>query len=228
MSRGKEDLSVQDWLFDIRSRTFLLLALSFLVLVYIAVAKIVVTSDNGFENYLKSLSGNGPVDLSMQIFSELGWVLYPILISIILFIKRKTRRLGLILLLSLLVGSMASAYMRCYTGYEKPDLQFSGVHLSITPGADIGVPCKIDGTFPAGSTVRATIFAFITGYALSRRFPRGHYLIWLYPVLISMSRLYLLQEYPTTILAGAIFGLLVADTVSKKLKIEVIFDQSKT
>jgi len=228
MSRGKEDLSVQDWLFDIRSRTFLLLALSFLVLVYIAVAKIVVTSDNGFENYLKSLSGNGPVDLSMQIFSELGWVLYPILISIILFIKRKTRRLGLILLLSLLVGSMASAYMRCYTGYEKPDLQFSGVHLSITPGADIGVPCKIGGTFPAGSTVRATIFAFITGYALSRRFPRGHYLIWLYPGLISMSRLYLLQEYPTTILAGAIFGLLVADTVSKKLKIEVIFDQSKT
>src|SRR2546428_291577 len=149
-------------------------------------------------------------------------------ISIILFIKRKTRRLGMILLLSLLVGSMASAYMRCYTGYEKPDLQFSGVHLYITPGADIGVPCKIDGTFPAGSTVRATIFAFITGYALSRRFPRGHYLIWLYPVLISMSRLYLLQEYPTTILAGAIFGLLVADTVSKKLKIEVIFDQSKT
>jgi undecaprenyl-diphosphatase len=222
-----EDFSVQNWLFDIRSRTFFLFVLSFLVLVYVAVAKIVFTSDTSFENYLKTLSGNVTVDLTMQVFSELGWILYPILISIILFIIRKTRRLGLILLLSLLVGSMAAAYMRCYTGYEKPDLQFLGVHLAITSGADIGVPCKIEGTFPAGHTVRTTTFAFIIGYALSRRFPRGCYLIWLYPVLVSISRLYLLQEYPTTIIAGVIFGVLVANTVSKKLKIDVIFDRSK-
>ncbi len=219
---------MQDWLFDIRSRTFFLLLLSFLILVCIAVTKIVITSDHNFENYMQTISGNASIDLSMQIFSELGWVLYPIFIGIILFINRKTRRLGLILLLSLLVGSMASAYMRCYTGYERPNLQFLGVHLSITSGADIGVPCKIDGTFPAGHTVRTTIFAFIVGYALSRKFPRGCYLVWLYPILVSISRLYLLQEYPLTIMAGMIFGMLVANTVSKKLKIEVIFDKSNT
>ncbi len=219
---------MQDWLFDIRSRTFFLLLLSFLILVCIAVTKIVITSDHNFENYMQTISGNASIDLSMQIFSELGWVLYPIFIGIILFINRKTRRLGLILLLSLLVGSMASAYMRCYTGYERPNLQFLGVHLSITSGADIGVPCKIDGTFPAGHTVRTTIFAFIVGYALSRKFPRGCYLVWLYPILVSISRLYLLQEYPLTIMAGVIFGVLVANTVSKKLKIEVIFDKSNT
>jgi len=219
---------VRDWLFDIRSRTFFLLMLSFLITVYLAVTKSVITSDHNFENHMQTLSGNAPIDLSIQIFSELGWILYPISISIILFIKRKTRRLGLILLLSLLVGSMASAYMRCYTGYERPDLQFLGLHLSITSGADIGVPCKIDGTFPAGHTVRTTIFAFIVGYALSRKFPRGCYLVWLYPILVSISRLYLLQEYPLTIIAGVIFGVLVANTVSKKLKIEAIFDKSKT
>ena len=227
-AKKKEDLSVRDWLFDIRSRTFFFLVLSFLVLVYFAVAKIVFSFDTGFENYLQTLSGNTPVDLTMQVFSELGWVLYPIFVSIILFIIRKTRRLGLILLLSLLIGSMAAAYMRCYTGYEKPDLQFLGMNLSIKSGADLGIPCKIDGTFPAGYTVRTTIFAFIISYALSRRFPRGCYLIWLYPILVSMSRLYLLQEYPTTIIAGVIFGVLVANTVSKKLKLDVIFDRSKT
>jgi len=219
---------VQNWLFDIRSRTFFFLVLSFLVLVYFAVAKIVFLFDTSFENYLQTISGNTPVDLTMQSFSELGWVLYPIFISIILFIIRKTRRLGLILLLSLLIGSMAAAYMRCYTGYEKPDLQFLGMNLSIKSGADLGIPCKIDGTFPAGYTVRTTIFAFIISYALSRRFPRGCYLIWLYPILVSMSRLYLLQEYPTTIIAGVIFGVLVSNTVSKKLKLDVIFDRSKT
>lgn len=219
---------MQNWLFDIRSRTFFFLVLSFLVLVYFAVAKIVFSFDTNFENYLQTLSGNRTVDLTMQVFSELGWVLYPIFVSIILFIIRKTRRLGLILLLSLLVGSMAAAYVRCYTGYEKPDLQFLGMNLSIKSGADLGVPCKIDGTFPAGYTVRTTIFAFITSYALSRRFPHGCYLIWLYPILVSISKLYLLQEYPTTTIAGVIFGVLVANTVSKKLKLDVIFDRSKT
>ena len=93
-----------------------------------------------------------------------------------------------------------------------------GAHLSIESGADVGVPCQIDGTFPAGHTVRTTIFAFIVGYALSRRFPRGWHLIWLYPILVSISRLYLLQEYPTTVIAGAVLGILLADIMSKKLR----------
>lgn len=219
---------MEKWLFDIRSRTFFLLALSFLILTYLVYAKITAYEDNNFENYLQKISGNTSLDLAMQTFSELGWVLYPIVVAIILFIIKRTRRLGLTLLLALLVGTISAAYLRCYTGYEKPDLQFLGAHLPFKSGADVGVPCKIDGTFPAGHTVRATIFALIVSYALSRRFPRGCYLVLLYPFVVSISRLYLLQEYPTTVVAGVIFGILVADIVSKKLKIELIFDKSKT
>ncbi len=199
-----------------------------MILTYLAVAKTIVNPDSGFENYMRQIGGNTTIDLLMDIFTELGWVVYPIFVSIILFIRKKSRRLGLILLLSLLVGSMIAAYMRCYTGYEKPPWDFLGAHLSIKSGADVGVPCQIDGTFPAGHTVRSTIFAFIVGYALSRRFPRGCYLLWLYPILVSISRLYLLQEYPLTVISGAIFGILIANVVAKKLKIEVIFDKLKT
>ena len=219
---------MQKWIFDVRSRTFFLLALSFFVLVYLASAKIPAYPDNNFEGSLQKLGGNASMDIVMQMFSELGWVLYPIFVAIVLFIRKSTRRLGLILLLSLLIGTIAAAYMRCYTGYEKPDLQFLGSKLSLTSGADIGIPCQVDGTFPAGHTVRTTLFAFIVGYALSRKFPRGCYLIWLYPILVSISRLYLLQEYPTTVIGGAILGILLADMMSKKLKIELIFDKSKT
>ncbi|WP_394352594.1 phosphatase PAP2 family protein [Candidatus Nitrosotalea sp. FS] len=86
----------------------------------------------------------------------------------------------------------------------------------------------MEGTFPAGDTMRTTIFAFIIGYALSRRFPRGCYLLWIYPAVVSISRLYLLQEYPLTIIAGVVFGIIIANIVSRKLKIELIFDRSKT
>ncbi|MGI0046681.1 MAG: phosphatase PAP2 family protein [Nitrosotalea sp.] len=219
---------MQKWVFDVRSRTFLLLALSFFVFVYLASAKTLVYQDTNFEDWLQKLAGNTTVDLAMQLFSEIGWVLYPIFVAIILFINKSTRRLGLILLLSLLIGTIAAGYLRCYTGYEKPDLQFLGAHLPIKSGADISVPCQIDGTFPAGYTVRTTLFAFIVGYALSRRFPRGYYLIWLYPILVSISRLYLLQEYPTTVIGGAILGIILADIMAKKLKIELIFEKSET
>ncbi|MDE1813729.1 MAG: phosphatase PAP2 family protein [Thaumarchaeota archaeon] len=215
-------------IFDIRSRTFFLLLLAFLILLYLAVAKIVFVSDTGFETTLSKLVGNPIVDLTMGVFTELGWVLYPIFISIILFIMKRTRRLGLVLLLSLLIGTMVAAYMRCYTGYEKPALDFIGAHLAIKSGADVSVPCTIDGTFPAGDTVRTTIFAFIIGYALSKRFPHGCYLLWVYPTVVSISRLYLLQEYPSTVVAGVIFGILIANIISKKLKIELIFDKSKS
>jgi len=219
---------LQNWIFDIRSRTFLLLLVSFLILLYLAIAKIVLVYDSGFESHVSKLVGNKTIDLTMGVFTELGWVLYPIFVSIVLFIIKRTRRLGLVLLLSLLVGSMVVAYMRCYTGYEKPTLEYLGAQLPIKSGADVGIPCQIDGTFPAGATVRTTIFAFIIGYALSNRFPRGCYLLWIYPAVVSISRLYLLQEYPSTVVSGVIFGILIANIVSKKLKIELIFDKSKT
>lgn len=219
---------MQNWIFDIRSRTFLLLLIAFLVLMYLAVAKMVLVQDTAFENFVHKLAGNTAIDLTMSVFSELGWVLYPIFVAIILFIVRKTRRLGLILLLSLLVCSIVVAYMRCYTGYEKPALDYLGAHLSIKSGADVGVPCAIDGTFPAGYTVRTVAFAFIVGYSLSKRFPRGSYLLWIYPIVVSISKLYLLEEYPLTIIAGAVFGILVSNIVAKKLKLDLIFEKSKT
>jgi undecaprenyl-diphosphatase len=218
---------MQQWLFDLRSRKFILLLVFFLTLTCLAYAKIIAPLDDGMENYVHSLGHNTAVDLAMQIFTETGWILYLIIISFILLIKKETRRLGLVLLLSIIVGSMLSAYLRCYIGYEAPTLKFEGAHLSMTSAADIGVPCTIDGSFPAGHTVRTTIFAFILGFALSKRFPRGCYLLWIYPVLVSISRVYLMQQFPLDLVGGALLGLLIANIVSRILKLELIFANQK-
>jgi undecaprenyl-diphosphatase len=164
----------------------------------------------------------------MQIFTESGWILYLVIFSFILLIKKNTRRLGLVLLLSIIVGSMLSAYLRCYIGYEAPALKFVGNHMSFTSAADIGVPCTINGSFPAGHTVRTTIFSFVLGFALSKRFPRGCHLLWIYPILVSISRVYLLQQFPMDLVGGALLGLIVANIVSRILKLELIFVKSKT
>ena len=219
---------MQHWFFDLRSRAFFLLLVSFLILTYLAYAKIIAPLDNSIENYVHSLGSNTAVDLAMQIFTEMGWILYLVIFSFILLIKKDTRRLGLVLLLSIIIGSMISAYLRCYIGYEIPTLKFVGTHLTIISAPDIGVPCTIDGSFPAGHTVRTTIFAFIVGFALSKRFPRGCYLLWIYPILVSISRVYLLQQFPMDLVGGALLGLIVANIVSRTLKLDLIFVKSKT
>jgi len=218
---------MQHWLFDIRSRTFFLLLVSFLILTYLAYAKIISPLDNTIENYVHSLGGNTAVDLAMQIFTEMGWILYLVFFSFILLIKKDTRRVGLVLLLSIIIGSMISAYLRCYIGYEAPTLKFMGSHLTLISAPDIGVPCKIDGSFPAGHTVRTTIFAFIVGFALSKRFPRGCYLLWIYPILVSISRVYLMQQFTMDLVGGVLLGLIVAGISSKILKLDLIFVSQK-
>lgn len=218
---------MQQWLFDLRSRKFILLLVSFLILTYLASAKIISPIDNGIENYIHSLGNYAPIDLAMQIFTESGWILYLVIISFFLLIKKDTRRLGLVLLLSIIVGSMLSAYLRCYVGYEAPTLKFEGAHLAMKYAADIGVPCAIDGSFPAGHTLRTTILAFVLGFALSKRFPRGSYLLWIYPILVSISRVYLMEQFTLDLVGGALLGLLVANIVSKVLKLELIFENQK-
>ena len=45
-----------------------------------------------------------------------------------------------------------------------------------------------NASYPSGHAARSMIFAIIFGYALSERFPRGAYLMLMYPVIVSLSR----------------------------------------
>jgi len=67
------------------------------------------------------------------------------------------------------------------------------------------------------------MFAFVMVYVLSEKFPRGVHLIWLYPVMMSFSRIYVLQHYPLDVIGGSILGILLAGYVSKRLKLDEIF-----
>lgn len=217
---------MQQWIFDLRSRKFFLLLAFFVITSILVHAKITQQIDNSVLIDAQSLGGNVPLDLVMQVFTEIGSVFYMVAFCIVLFIKKRTRRLGLVLILSILAGTIVSAYIKDLVGQERPKLSFEGTPFPITLEKDssfFGI-----GSFPSGHATRTAAFAFVIGFALSKRFPRGCYLLWIYPALVSISRVYVLQHYPTDVIGGLLLGIIVSNIVSKKLKLNLIFVKSET
>ncbi|CAE6504943.1 MAG: phosphatase PAP2 family protein [Candidatus Nitrosotenuis sp.] len=189
--------------------------------------KITSEFDKSAMIYFQSSAGNYALDMAMWMITEIGDVMWLVLFSIVIFVIRRTRRIGLILLLSLVAGTIGAGYLKGYVvDNPRPNLEFMGSTLPGDIGRDTFV-LGTDGSFPSGHAARAAIIALILGFALSQRFPKWCYLIWIFPVLESISRVYVLQHYPMDVLGGTVFGILIAGVIGKKLKLYDIFKKSE-
>jgi undecaprenyl-diphosphatase len=190
-------------------------------------AKVTSDFDKATLMAFQSAAGNHALDVAMWVITEIGDVWWLVLFSIAIFIIRKTRRIGLILLLALVSGTIAAGYIKGYVvDNPRPELEFLGTELPFEIGKDTFV-LGTEGSFPSGHATRAAIIALVIGYALSQRYPKGCYLIWIFPVIESISRLYVLQHYPMDVFGGTILGVLLAGVIGKKLKLSEIFKKSQ-
>ena len=222
---------MQNWIFDIRSRSFVLLTILFLVLSAFVYYGVTESFDQSIISFFSQNVGNPTIDLIMQYITESGDVFNMMGFGILMLIIPKTRRIGITLMILIVISTLLTGYIKCGIDRDGPDFEYEGMPFHVEISRDTyALFCEggFEASYPSGHAARSMIMAIVLGYVLSERFPRGAYLLFLYPVMISISRIYVLQHFPMDVIGGAVIGIMLAGVMAKRTKLYQIFDKSKT
>ena len=210
------------------SKTFVLLTLAFITLSFLVTFKATNYIDNLISNLFFQIGGNPSLDIFMIIVSSTGDLFTMVIVGMILTIIRRTRKIGLIFLISIVVLSITIMYLKPLINRTAPlEHYIPQYHIpeNYTIESDSMTPLSRDLSFPSNHVARDTAFIIIIGYWF-RLFKNKTWvgtLLWIFPAFIGLSRIYLLQNYLTDILGGALFGIIIAIILVNLLKLNEPF-----
>ncbi len=222
---------MQNWIFALRSRSFVLLVILFLVITAFVSSGITESFDQNIISFFADNVGNSTVDIVIQYVNESGDVFNMLAFGILILLIPKTRRIGITLMILIVLSTLLTGYIKCGVDRDRPDFEYEGAPFPIELSRDTyALFCEggNNASYPSGHAARAMIVGIVLGYALSERFPRGAYLLFLYPAMISLSRVYVLQHYPMDVIGGIVIGIMLTGVMAQRTKLYKIFDKSKT
>ncbi len=210
---------------------FVILVVAFVVFSAIVASGITFEADDAASRYFKSVHGSNPsIDMTMIIITSLGDVTTLFILGIVLTIIRRTRKVGMIFLIALVVFVVLVMYIKPLFGREIPGYGFepsSELPENFRLESDSLAPFAAGFSYPSGHAARATALAFIAGYAIYNKSRKAGYVIWAFPVIIGITRIYVMQHYPTDIIGGFMFGGLVSVVLSNAMKLDEPFFLSR-
>lgn len=219
-------LSTREALVNLRSGRFVLL-----IVVFVAISAIVNSGIiNDVDEYAVAAlaDARNPSMDALMIAITTSADLFPvylspmIIFSFILIIRRKTRRVGSILLITLAAATLMTTYVKDIVDRERPTYEFKP-DLGFDYSPEIDAISRFTSSFPSGHATRSAAFALIISFMIRNRtifgLPAGM-LMWALPVSIAFSRVYMGMHYPTDVMAGIVFGIIIANVFSKILKID--------
>ena len=118
---------MKNWLFDIRSRSFVLLTVLFIFLTSLVFFELTDDFDQNVIRFFSENVGNSTLDLVMQYVTESGDVFNMMMFAIIILLIPKTRRVGITLLILIVISTLLTGYIKCGVDRDRPDFEYFGV-----------------------------------------------------------------------------------------------------
>ena len=203
----------------LNSPQFVFILVFFVILTTLVATQLTVQQDKAISRYV---SGNPPASdlISMLIVAvtSLGDVVTLVIISIVLSIIRRTRRQGLILLITILLTVILLTYIKPVVARDNPDFPSPFILSNNSKGfvieGDTLSPLSRDYSYPSNHVAISTAFAFIVGYSLDKKSRIAGWLIWGFPLIVALTRILLIQHYVTDAIGGFLFGLVISIIMS--------------
>lgn len=129
---------------------------------------------------------------------DVGW--FWIALSVLLLIPKKTRKLGIACLISLVIGTIiTNVVLKNLVARTRPYEVVQGLHLLINPQSDF--------SFPSGHSCASFAVAMVLCRNASKVWGR---LAVVLASFIAFSRLYVGVHYPSDVIAGILIGIFSA------------------
>lgn len=134
-------------------------------------------------------------------FLLLGWL------GLFLLLIKKDKKCGTMILGSIVIGAIITSFILKKIIY-RPRPYLSEIEIYKQWWEAVGAMLETDTSFPSGHSCGA--MAGVLGYYLwsNKKFP--NWLVFLYPIIMGITRICLVVHYPSDVIAGFIVGVISA------------------
>jgi undecaprenyl-diphosphatase len=206
---------------NIRISIIFLFFLFFVIASVIAFTGVIGSFDEIVTNFISQIRSQ-VLDTAFIIITTTSDTINLIIVGFILTIIKRTRRFGMILLITLVAVTILVTYIKPLIAIEHPSDVFKPLIIlpdKFTLEKDSFMPFAQDYSYPSNHIASAAAFSFIVAglsYKYSSRFALA-FLIF-FPALIGFTKLYLFQHHLIDLIGGYFFGLVMVTVMVKALK----------
>ena len=176
----------------------------FLLIVWLAVWAALIWSNGNVPLFLK-INGNGLIflDALMPVLTHVGDGLFYIAVALLFFLFKKWRK-GLFILFTYAVSGLIAQLLKrnVFPTSLRPRAYFEQTGEAIRQIE--GVELFSYNSFPSGHST--SVFALALALVIIYHRPSAQFLLIVFAIIASFTRVYIAQHFPSDIWAGAVLG----------------------
>ena len=206
---------------NIRISVIFLFFFIFVIASVIAVTGVMANLDEMVTKFTSQIRSQA-LDTAFIIITTTSDTINLIIVGFILTVIKRTRRFGMILLITLVSVTILVTYIKPLIAIEHPTDVFKPLITlpdKFTLERDSFMPFTQNYSYPSNHIASAAAFSFIIGglsYKYSSRFAIAFLVC--FPVIIGFTKLYLFQHHLIDLIGGYFFGLVIVTVIVKALK----------